>query len=721
MAYLELADTPENIIKSCSRALDLGAELAFSPASALGDGDPYPVDTVVSYSGSDRPIFKGVVTKASRTVGDESVTYTCRSADQYLEGLPWVPKHTDYNVWPIPLCSKTKTDATIGDFVTQECSNDSANGFTTQVVPGWFTEVVVPDSIKDLLAGSTTTHQKSFLNSLRGALSPYPFIKLVIEFSAVVSDSIFPVGKLVLVDTRAGSRTVNLEVGGESSAILNQPSFEVETSESAETVNIYGRGLLVEREEILEPAWDQSNLTFTRAVNLSTPALDATGKYSQSFMRFASQVIFNSEPVIRVGGVRAFPQADYTIDTRSGVVSWVFDRLYYVDSVTGELSNYLGAPAPGKRTPLAYGNPTLSGATITMEFEALNPEAFRKYKTSRPISLTKMARGLVADPLNNGSWVEDAVESPEGPVYCAIPASLISVVEGDERLVVGSAEIHTEAEWAAIDDSLRTPRGGSSPTLTYQLVRGRATLVAASGPDAAYYRPELYDPSKPAVGPVFTEESTFCLSQTTSDFEVVEGGRCIMFSQPQAAAVWRTVKNSDGSFTNVRGFQSWEVACRYTSWSELKETRTSTLGKFRTYNGVLESAFKYVNTEGTVIKDLSSSLVEAADAAKQYSDTPNATGNLEVGCTWDSEALRWVVPVSVGDRVSLSGSVSTVITSLTFIVNSVDYSPLDEGGYVKVSLGRKEPRKNPFLPAAPKRVQLGVGRETTEVSGVVTR
>ena len=701
----DLSTDPLVVLNSGANNLSIGQEFSFSVASELADGAAYAVDDIVSFGCHERTLFKGVIKTVERSLNGENVNYGCQGAEQFLEGLPWLAKHENYNP-PEFTCGDTMYEATIGDFIEQEWNTDAGYLFTSQL-PDWFTSIEIPPSVAALTAGATTTIQKSFLSALQAVIAPYPHVQLTIEYSAESGGSIFPVGKLVIVDTMAGRANVDIEVGTSTPPKLQASDLSVreETVDSAETINVYGRGSFTERGEVLKPAWDpaEENIIVTKTLTVTTPD-PYTPTLTFSYFDFGDVLDIISQPEIRVDGLLAFEQADYTLDYTNGRISWN-DFATIVNATTGSVRSDLPpGPGIGERYPFAK-NQAHVAKTITMMFKKLGPNAYRRYRTLRNIGDVRLKIGRVIDPesadINNPDWIDRAIPDVLPSFYAVRP-------------------LVTDSIWKLLDPAERAA-----------LIQSPYTLPIFPGAVDGSNKPYIFGPTDGTV--VVTRRDGFFIPLEEATF--TEGGKCVTFAKRQLGYMTMgpaPIINADllpgqgVTFEQayrpelVSDIYSWEIAVRYTSWEDWKVTRTSTKGRFKVLNVVLDSALKYTDYAGNVLQDDTARIEEAADEAKAYSDTPNTTGSAEIILSLNA-STKYEIPVRVGDKILLSGNVNAVFTSLAIIVNQIDFSRINSG-VVSLGFGRKEPRKNPFAPRKPPIVDLeGYSREPAEISGLEVR
>jgi hypothetical protein len=185
-----------------------------------------------------------------------------------------------------------------------------------------------------------------------------------------------------------------------------------------------------------------------------------------------------------------------------------------------------------------------------------------------------------------------------------------------------------------------------------------------------------------------------------------DGDNCVILSTPQLMALpeWYDTPNTgptDVGDPYAVAWMTWTVVAHYTSWTQyvVEKPSPSGYGKGRTYRGVSPSIMQYVDATDpagpTVLFDNLADLETLATTTADYFGNPVWSGSISFAL--DIVSNLPVIPMKVGDVVTVSGKCLSPINGLISIITQIDYSNIDSAK-LTVSIGKAAPPKNPFIP-----------------------
>lgn len=706
MALINLSDVAQVSLSISDESLGQGASISYSYLPDLAGVPTAAIDDIVVVDADSRRLYKGLVKQIRHTLSSEAVTVECDGCENFIDGQVWEAVNLFYNA-PEPICYAPRVDQTIQDFFTQEYVG---------VVTTWFTGYTLPASLADLLLPEMTTARKGFMTCLKEILARYPFANFVIEYSG---DDVFPVGQLVLIDTRVARSTHALAVGTASPRVLD---FDVtlNASECASTVRIFARGHFVERLEWLQPDWDATQeVVYEENVVVAIPeTVDGTSRLPDGHIFIRDLDLFAKEiPVVRPSGVdghvgashRIFVGADYIVNTETGEISFLRPEdgadWWWVNGETGTVIKTLGGAVWGLeatlyRRPIAYNNyhMTDGGYFLATQYYHVAEAAYRNYHTEYPIADLRLIRETKQQ---DGAPVTVLRKSPD-VLTLYVPRFVTS------RAIYEEDPVKTPNE----DGFFGTP-SPADYSLWYQVFNNaRLQLKTAVAPELL---PGIIDVAMPEFlalmmvpygdAAASRDDIRGFYTETAAGASFEEGTVCVRLSQPQLISIPEWYKKVNDSDTPplpnmIPDWVTWPILVRYTSWHDIVEERTSLNGLGRVYSGVVNSLIRYDDSTGAVLDTLIDNTPELASYADDFADfmnTPVWEGTATVHIDYDALDGRWVIPYRIGDTITLTGSVSPTLTAFVGLVNGIDYSRMFEG-VVTLSFGRRAPRRNPFLP-----------------------
>jgi hypothetical protein len=462
----------------------------------------------------------------------------------------------------------------------------------------------------------------------------------------------------VLVDTQLGKNSTSLAVGGAAPDVVDF-SLTQSAAESAQNIEVFGKGDFTETYEILEPDWDLDHefVAFgptAFAFPNSAEGVSAVYLGHDWVQDLDINILTHPDPY----GIGLPMQAwgngsDYAVHQQEGKIYWNKASIW-VHEPTGAISYAVLQPGAEWRRPIGYGIDDMSAViTGTISYSYLHEDAFRKYHCQYPIANIRLREKVVPDPLNPGSSITVVIEQDETIQAYKPIFNPVSPIADDPP---------AHGPWGLVED------GGNSI--------------------AQYVTHTIFDQSDYAF---FND---FVLNPTTQ-----EGTLCVTFDERQLIrniVMW-----------NIPGIPtpkpiSWDIVLHYTKWSNLRIARTSSDGSTGYYvRAVHESVFKYTDIDGVTLIDQTAALEEAADALEDYAGSPNWQGSIVVHVDLDT---RWECPFNPGMKVALSG-IAGDLSDFEGIVNSVDYAQID-AGQVTLSIGRTPPKRNPYASPAPRAVDV---------------
>lgn len=740
MATYYLDQIPTAEIDLTQEAMGEGPTLAFHYLPDLAGESTVAIDDIIILdAANNRRLYKGVVRFIEHSLGSEQVQVFCDSASSLIDGQVWEAVNEYYNTED-PVCLPTLVDQTIQDFFTLEFVGEVAN---------WFTGYDIPASIQDLVLPGLTTTRKGFMSCLSDILQKYPFIRFVIEYGS--ANTLFPVGELVLIDTRASRASHTLQVGGVSPDVLDF-SLSQNARETAQSVRVFARGHFIERYEWLQPDWagGSKELVLEENVTIDPPRSEGGSIHlpeGHTFIRGLrlDAVGIDTQYPPGVGVIsqvtRLWPGADYEINCETGEIRflvpeegedwwWVHENLGSIKkSVGGSWGPFSNLEDTLWRRPIAYNNNHLnpSGYFQSTQYYRLADDPYRAYVTEYPIADLRLeeVEEEEDDPETPGEtiWVKKIRKSPESiTVFTPKFVSERTIFEQDtgktpdDQGFFGDPSAADHTAWQAVitnsRDHLKQP---VDPTVLEGYVKSHPTEQLA-----ILMTPKFLEGIIPPLQEIkrFYEKGNAGVS-----FE--EGTICVKLSQPQLLSVpeWFTQPNESQiqlAPDLKTDWITWPILVRYTSWHEVVEERTNTYGAGRVFTAVAHSALRYdVSTAGSSPETLVDtieysnhtaplpypSLSDYADDLSAHLDVLVWEGNIVVHLDYDSIEGRWEVPFKVGDTVSLTGEVSGSLTTFNGLVNGLDYRRINSG-VLTIQVGRVEPKIHPLQVRQPIRADI---------------
>lgn len=666
MAVIELNALPQGAIKNGSLNMGTQNDLSFVYVSALHDESPVAVDDIVILkkwnpaTSSQDIIYKGIVRKCPRGLSNEEFLVECVGAEFALESQPWEAVNFSYN--DIGTCGARAIDQTIEQALQFEF-NENATG-----PQDWFTDIVFPSSVGDLLCSATVTYQKSFLTFINDLIALYPNVKWTIEYD-ITATTLFPIGKLILIDTSAGRTTRTLQVGGASPDVVDHKIVS-DATETAENIQCYGRGEFTERQEILVPDWEPEDELIP--VSYSFDAPDTRGKLS--YLRFQiGMKELSSVPVITMlvdeygpTPITLHYMKDFSINFELGAIHWL-ESAYWINQDTGVMSSDINGAAPGASPPwrrLAAFNGNHLNKEVTISYTLMGPDCFRRYRTAYPVADLRLAMTTVPDPANPGDAIVTGIMK-EPVLECYTP--MIELAARTETNFPG----HIAKKYTPTNPVVNRATQDTLGNTSFETI----------GPGG--------------VQPLNLIDDSYCVPTDTPGYQ--EGSKCIYFETRQLGMRMPTFW-PDG-YTPPTPWFTWDVAIIYTSWENLVQTRTGSAGLGLYARSVFNSVIKYTNIEGDVVQDNSAKLVTVADRLEEYYGAPNWTGTIQVHLAKHAGTKLPIIPFNVGDKILLAGEIdSDISTNFVGIVAAMDISAvLTDTALLTLTISRREPKRNPFV------------------------
>jgi len=735
-------------LTSGSIGFGFNPELSVTINTALFDTPIAEGDTVIYRVNPDVIKYKGIVRSIERDLVSETVSISCYAAESALEAKVWTPTHAAYN--KDILCRNNLLNATIADVIAAEFTNNVTGP------QSWFSSIEVPASVLTLISGPVDTYQVSFLSLIEAAISIHPHVRWFIEYDPAAT-ALLPVGKLVLVNTKLGRNAQVVTIGSGSCVSCK---IKEDYSACAATINVYGAGDFVEKEEILTPEWDIEDEVIPQVLFATAPlSTDYTTALAAddslvTYVEWGYDLTSIPEIFCNFSGVeeKLWANKDYTFDpTRGGIVWTMFNN--YINTVTGVITP---APAPGSRKMAAW-NPDFYGKTLRIQFNYCGPDCYRLYSVSEPIANLRLRMSLVQDPNNPGQVMGK-------------PSEQDPTIEAFRPLTAASK-----------DD----PR--------YQTVAGYSVAKVFVPTDTRITWDENYPDMESAKG----------FGKPLGSPEFTEGRRCVRFEQRQIDSKFLAFADLDNPPVGYPFWFSWQIKCRYTAWRNLLQTRASAHGvgytgrfvfadqkKYTALSGastgtatatvssgavtagvVVKKGFGYasapavtiigdgigalahctldayggiasividaggsgytsalisINGSTGILVDDTSKLVTTADDVLDYYGGAQWTGEIAITTTMHKTVAPdrkiSALPVGVGDKVTLAGAVdSALAASFIGIINDVSLISL-ETGVCQFSIGTRAPQRNPFEPKPPVFVDAALnGTLVLDVSGLQRR
>ena len=742
MATYFLDQIPTAEIDLTHEAMSEGPGLAFHYLPDMAGVSTVAIDDIIIIDAAlSRRLYKGVVRTIEHSLSSEQVQVFCDSAASLIDGQVWDAVNEYYNMED-PICLPSLVEQTIADFFTIEFVGDVAN---------WFTSYTIPASIADLQLPALATTRKGFMTCLKDILAKYPFIQFVVEYSPD-HNALFPVGGLILLDTRAARSTHALAVGGATPRVLDF-SLTQNGRDTAETVRVFARGHFVERFEFLQPDWAGGSRELIREENISIDGPTAEGgsihlPEGHTFIRnlrlwSAGGIEIQQPPGHSIIGdtFRLWPGADYEINCETGEIRflvpedgedwwWVHMNLGYVkETVGGSFGPFSNLEGAFYRRPIAFDNNHMkpTGFFFATQYDRIADDPYRTYTTEYPIADLRLEEVEVEedDPDTPGEtiWVKKIRKAPESiTVFTPKYITEHSIFEEDDTKTPDAQGFFgdpTSAEhtaWKAVvtasRDHLKQP---VDPSILEGYVKSHPVEQLAF-----LMTPKFLG----GVVPAFDEVVRF-YNEGDSGVTFEEGTVCVKLSKRQLISIPQWFDQPNQSRVQLApglrtDWATWPILVRYTSWHEVLEQRTNTRGSGRVYTAVANSSLRYdISTKGVTPEVLvdtiaysthtgllpEPTLADYATELAAFLDDIYWEGSVVVHLDYDSVEDRWSVPYKVGDTITLTGNVSGVLTTFVGLINGLDYRNIN-GGTLTLTIGRREPLLHPLQRRQPRRTDI---------------